>query len=297
MCRNKIKICMILLLFIFIINISIPVQASLIDEIWNTGAEFLSRGKEGGAAFNGTNMEAAVKDLFNLFWWAGLVIAVIVGAFLGIKFMTESVEGKAKIKEALIPFCVGCVIIFGGFTIWRIAMNLFNDMESEELATAEYVSTSCGKGNHDFNNNVRQISCLTEGCPDTCYHQILKSTNNGDQYGSYQECENCEYVFYIRHSNMCNHNFIYSVTGYTTTECQNGCGYGCDHKNTEVKGPGDVYCNDCKLTIGTVCGLKGEQGSISCWFVHDNPVGSISMEDCYCTQCMQPCTDSGRHNN
>ena len=298
MCKSKIKICMILLLFVLITNIAIPAHASTIDEIWQTGANWISLGKSGGSTFNGENMKAATDSLYNLFLWAGIVIAVIVGAFLGVKFMTESVEGKAKIKEALIPFCVGCVIIFGGFTIWRIAMNLFNDLESEELETAEYVATSCGWGNHDFNNSIRQISCLTEGCPDTCYHRTLKSMNKGDQYGSYQQCQGCGYEFYIRHVSYCTHDFINATTQNTVSECTKGCGFKCEHgANTEVRGAGDVYCNDCGYTLGAICPRKPETAVFrTCTFVHDT-YGLIPMEDCYCVHCRQPCTDSAAHGN
>lgn len=73
-----------------------------------------------------------MDDLYNLFLMAGIVIAVIIGAFLGIKFMTEGIEGKAKIKEALIPFCIGCIVIFGAFGIWRIAMILFGEVEEAQ---------------------------------------------------------------------------------------------------------------------------------------------------------------------
>lgn len=48
----------------------------------------------------------------------------IVGIIIGIQFMVASAEDKAKVKEALVPYVVGCIVIFGAFTIWSIAVNL-----------------------------------------------------------------------------------------------------------------------------------------------------------------------------
>ena len=47
-----------------------------------------------------------------------------MGAILGIQFITGSVEQKAKVKDSLIPFIVGCVAIFGAFGIWKLVITL-----------------------------------------------------------------------------------------------------------------------------------------------------------------------------
>ena len=51
-----------------------------------------------------------------------------VGTIIGIQFMMASAEEKAKVKEALIPYVVGCAVIFGAFTIWSIAVNIGQDI-------------------------------------------------------------------------------------------------------------------------------------------------------------------------
>ena len=48
----------------------------------------------------------------------------IVGTILGIQFMTASAEDKAKVKEALIPFAVGCAVILGAFAIWSAVIDV-----------------------------------------------------------------------------------------------------------------------------------------------------------------------------
>jgi hypothetical protein len=47
-----------------------------------------------------------------------------VGTVLGIKFMLGSIEEKAKIKEVLIPYILGCVVVFGAYGIWRLVITL-----------------------------------------------------------------------------------------------------------------------------------------------------------------------------
>lgn len=54
----------------------------------------------------------------------GIIIMFAVGTVIGIQYMVASAEDKAKVKEALIPYIVGCIVIFGAFTIWSIAVNL-----------------------------------------------------------------------------------------------------------------------------------------------------------------------------
>ena len=54
----------------------------------------------------------------------GICVAVITISILGIKFMLGSIEEKAQVKEALIPFVIGCVVVFGAFGIWKIVTEL-----------------------------------------------------------------------------------------------------------------------------------------------------------------------------
>ena len=44
--------------------------------------------------------------------------------------MLGGAEGQAKVKEMLVPFVVGCIVVFGGFGLWKIAITLGNQLES-----------------------------------------------------------------------------------------------------------------------------------------------------------------------
>jgi len=62
--------------------------------------------------------------IFNVLLIIGIVIAVIWGMFIAIKFITGSVEEKAEVKKTLIPYVAGCVVLFGAFTIWKIVVTI-----------------------------------------------------------------------------------------------------------------------------------------------------------------------------
>ena len=66
--------------------------------------------------------------LYNALLIIGIIIAVIVGTILGIKFMIGSVEEKADIKKLLIPYIVGCIVVFGAFGIWKLVVTILANM-------------------------------------------------------------------------------------------------------------------------------------------------------------------------
>lgn len=62
--------------------------------------------------------------IYNILLIIGMAVAVVIASILGIKFMIGSMEEKAQIKESLIPFIIGCIVVFGAFGIWKIFINI-----------------------------------------------------------------------------------------------------------------------------------------------------------------------------
>lgn len=127
--KNKFIFTMIfvvLLTSIFIDNI-VYAENSGLSQIISGGDEFMEKGsKSSGIVFDKEKMKNTSNTIANILIAIGTVIAVIVSSILGIKFMIGSVEEKAQIKEALVPFVIGCIVIFGAFTIWKIFVNIGN---------------------------------------------------------------------------------------------------------------------------------------------------------------------------
>lgn len=95
-----------------------------IDEIISEGKNFIAQAT--GNKISGSNLQAASNTLYNILLTIGIFLAVAVGMYLGIKFMVSSAEDKAKVKESLIPYIAGCVVIFGAFIIWKLAITLLS---------------------------------------------------------------------------------------------------------------------------------------------------------------------------
>lgn len=98
-----------------------------LGEITSEAKGFLSKGTV-AIPFNEGNLKGASDTLFNILLGLGMAAAVIIGVYLGVKFMLSSVEDKAKVKEALIPYVAGCVVVFGAFTIWKLALLLLENI-------------------------------------------------------------------------------------------------------------------------------------------------------------------------
>lgn len=78
----------------------------------------------GGAGLGDEAIQNMSDIIFNVLFILGIVIAVIWGLVIAIKFITGSVEEKAEVKKTLIPYVAGCVVLFGAFTIWELVVTI-----------------------------------------------------------------------------------------------------------------------------------------------------------------------------
>ena len=74
--------------------------------------------------FNEEAQKEGVSQLYFIALGVGIVAAIIIGIILGIEFIVSGVDGQAKIKEKFLPYVIGCVVIFGAFGIWKIAVDV-----------------------------------------------------------------------------------------------------------------------------------------------------------------------------
>ena len=79
---------------------------------------------------NGGNVQKASNMLFNVLFTIAIAASVLIGIYLGIKFMMSSAEDKASIKESLLPYFVGVIIMFASFSIWRLVLVLLQSIDS-----------------------------------------------------------------------------------------------------------------------------------------------------------------------
>lgn len=121
--QSKLLKIVTLICLIFII---ISIFPNKISADWSDAAQnFINAGGETVTVDN-EKLKDASASIYNLLSSIGMIISVIVGIALGITFMMASAEDKAKVKEALVPYIVGCVVVFGAFGIWKIVINTFS---------------------------------------------------------------------------------------------------------------------------------------------------------------------------
>lgn len=130
--KKKLIVSILLIIVVILVfqNIS---MATGMDSVFSQGDSFLSNGENPldseGNPIVSANMENVgslsslmYKILFALF----LPMAIIVGVVLGIKYMIASVDEKAAVKQSLIAYFVAVVIMFGGFGIWSLVVNILS---------------------------------------------------------------------------------------------------------------------------------------------------------------------------
>lgn len=123
----KLKLILILVVVVNMIffNINI-VQAESYSDIIKDGDSFLNSAKKSNVSIDETKLKDSSEMIYNILLIFGMCIAVVISGILGIKFMIGSVEEKAEIKDALIPFIIGCIVVFGAFGIWKIFVTIGN---------------------------------------------------------------------------------------------------------------------------------------------------------------------------
>ena len=151
---EKILIILVIINIIFaIVNVS---QALSLSNIIESGDEFLSTGK--GEAdykfFNSQKAKGIISNIYSIIFPLGVAITVIVGGVLGTKFMLASAEDKAKIKESLVPYVIGCIVIYGAIGIWTLTINIMTTTQIEAENVDEKLYTK--KGDKYYCNSCKK---------------------------------------------------------------------------------------------------------------------------------------------
>lgn len=105
-------------------------ETSLGDII--SGGDYFYNAGQDENIFNEEEIKKGTSELFFIALGIGIAIAIIVGIILGIQLITSGTEGQAKVKEKLLPYVVGCIIIFGGIGIWRAVVSIVESLSSSQ---------------------------------------------------------------------------------------------------------------------------------------------------------------------
>lgn len=102
--------------------------ASTLDDVLSKGDDFLNAADDTTNTIDEGDLQELSGFISGVLLSIAIGVTILSGVALGIKFVTQSIEDKAKIKEAMVPWVIGILVSFGAFTIWEIAVNVFQNL-------------------------------------------------------------------------------------------------------------------------------------------------------------------------
>ena len=124
------KVCLITLLILC--NLSVYSTTCMadgsLDDVMNNGNSFLNAGSESSTMIDQNDLKSLSNFISGVLLTIAIGVTVITGAIMGLNFITQSIEEKAKVKESMVPWVIGIIVSFGVFTIWEVAVNLFQSL-------------------------------------------------------------------------------------------------------------------------------------------------------------------------
>lgn len=97
-----------------------------IDGLITDSEDFLNNGSNNKV--NEKSIQDFSKTMYNILITIATFISVLIGGILGIKIMMSSAEEKAQVKELLVPYVIGCVVVFGAFGLWKLVVSILQAM-------------------------------------------------------------------------------------------------------------------------------------------------------------------------
>ena len=128
---NKKMAAIITILISVILTFNLPIysNATTIDSIFSGAQSFLSAGDGSIAGAPSQDKLAQISNtVSNVLLTIAVAVTFISIAVMGVNFAIQTVEDKAKIKEAMVPWMIGVLVSFGAYGIWKITMTVLYGM-------------------------------------------------------------------------------------------------------------------------------------------------------------------------
>lgn len=127
--KNKVLI-VIIICVILMFNLPTHSRAALsVDDIFSGANSFISAGSESSAkGITSDELNNISQTVSGILLTIAIAVTFISIAVMGINFAIQTVEDKAKIKEAMVPWVIGVFISFGAYGIWKMVMEIFYNM-------------------------------------------------------------------------------------------------------------------------------------------------------------------------
>ena len=177
------KKCIIIILIILLALTYLSNKTYAMDNIIGGGDSFLAAAGN-TSVIDEQELSKTSNDIYNILFTIAVVLAFAIGMVIGIQFIIGGVAEQAKIKETLVPYVIGVFIVFAAFTIWKIAINIGNDVAPVPERTNEITDENTPERTQYCKNCGKQLT-------ESAYHTRNCRTcgNNADTFGNY--CGNC----------------------------------------------------------------------------------------------------------
>lgn len=124
--KKIVVIFIIFILLIFAINVTNTYAGDLGDVI-SGGKGFVDSSK-GDVEIDSSKLSQTSKSVYNILLMISFIVVAVVGIILGMKFMMAGVDEKAKAKESLVIFFIGCIVVYGAFGIWKVLVTALSSL-------------------------------------------------------------------------------------------------------------------------------------------------------------------------
>lgn len=121
-----------IIIVIFCITLLVPQTINACGDILTKGETWEIDGKakaQEGMTMDTSELQKASSQLYNILLIAATVVALCVGAFMGIQFMTAGIDKKVQVKESLIPYFISCIVVFGSLGIWKLVVTIMKEIK------------------------------------------------------------------------------------------------------------------------------------------------------------------------
>jgi len=125
---NKKVITIVILIFLMIFTINTNnIYAANLSDVISGGKDFLESSKD-NVKIDEDKLIKTSSSIYNILLMVSFVVVAVVGISLGIKYMMAGVEEKADVKNSLIVFVIGCIVVYGSFGIWKVIVSFLNTL-------------------------------------------------------------------------------------------------------------------------------------------------------------------------
>ncbi len=144
------------------LNREIDTSSDAIDEAVKGADNFIDDGNNN--QINEEELQNTFSYIYNIFLEIGIGISVIIAIVLAIKFMSAGIDEKAEVKKMFFVYVIACIIIFGGFGIWKLVVNVLGDASTtSEVVEIEDNEQNDGQSQDDGTSGESGLESKDDG--------------------------------------------------------------------------------------------------------------------------------------